>query len=336
MPSYFTNIDLFFPDKLLGFVEIKRYKMFLHNKLNKESLKINQDYSFGREKGDVLFPEDDTVSTMHFKLLVEDDKFYILDIGSTNGTFINKVEIIQNTKIEIKNLDFIEFGEQQMFMSLNEKINIEEAEEHLREKRSKSLLTNIVAKKQKELDELTGQHTDLVSKYKALSSKVILVRNKFLKEQSVHKELHLQHQGLISEIKVLSLDSGQGQEKDLAEQKKIFAVKTDLMDQLKLLETTLADDKSKEVVIKKIENCEKRLKEIKNRSSTNAEKVSILKNEAIQIEKVKKEYYIKMASYKTEYDKLIQEMTPELNRIKSEVKLLVPKIEKAKESLKAS
>ncbi len=310
--------------------------MFLHNKLNKESLKVDQDYSFGREKGDVLFPEDDTVSTMHFKLLVESNRFYVLDIGSTNGTFINKVEITQNTKVEVNDLDFIEFGEQQMFLSSSKKLNIEEAEEHLRERRSKSLLTNVVEKKRKELDELTGQHTELVTKYKSLSSKVMLIRNKFLKEQSDYKELHLNYQSLISEIKELSQGSDNEQEKDLNEQKKIFAVKTDLVDQLKLLEATLADDKTKEGVIKKIENCESRLKEIKSRSSTNAERVAILKNEAIQVEKIKKEHYIKMASYKTEYDKLIQEMTPELNRIKSEVKLLVPRIEKAKASLKAS
>ncbi|MCP4678401.1 MAG: FHA domain-containing protein [Deltaproteobacteria bacterium] len=42
---------------------------------------------FGRERGNILFPEDGYVSGMHLKLYTENNRFYLNDLGSSNGTF---------------------------------------------------------------------------------------------------------------------------------------------------------------------------------------------------------------------------------------------------------
>src|SRR5688572_28287741 len=59
-----------------------------------------QEFSF--EKGEIrvgamedndLVVGDDTVSRYHCKIIQEDNAYVLVDLGSTNGTFINKVRI---------------------------------------------------------------------------------------------------------------------------------------------------------------------------------------------------------------------------------------------------
>lgn len=42
----------------------------------------------GRERGDVLFPEDGYVSGLHARIHAEGGKVYLTDVGSSNGTFV--------------------------------------------------------------------------------------------------------------------------------------------------------------------------------------------------------------------------------------------------------
>jgi pSer/pThr/pTyr-binding forkhead associated (FHA) protein len=42
----------------------------------------------GRERGDILFPEDGYVSGTHARISYRDGKFYLADLGSSNGTFL--------------------------------------------------------------------------------------------------------------------------------------------------------------------------------------------------------------------------------------------------------
>ena len=42
----------------------------------------------GRERGDILFPEDGYVSATHARISVRDGMVYLQDLGSSNGTFI--------------------------------------------------------------------------------------------------------------------------------------------------------------------------------------------------------------------------------------------------------
>lgn len=42
----------------------------------------------GRERGDILFPEDGYVSGTHARIALRDDHVYLTDLGSSNGTFL--------------------------------------------------------------------------------------------------------------------------------------------------------------------------------------------------------------------------------------------------------
>jgi len=42
----------------------------------------------GRERGDILFPEDGYVSGTHSRISLHDDRVFLTDLGSSNGTFL--------------------------------------------------------------------------------------------------------------------------------------------------------------------------------------------------------------------------------------------------------
>lgn len=62
---------------------------------------------FGRENGDILFPEDGYVSALHCRIYAEDGVVMLMDLGSSNGTFL-RVDQQQ----EIKNGAILLLGQQ--------------------------------------------------------------------------------------------------------------------------------------------------------------------------------------------------------------------------------
>jgi pSer/pThr/pTyr-binding forkhead associated (FHA) protein len=44
--------------------------------------------TLGRERGDILFPEDGYVSGQHARVALRDGRFWLVDLGSSNGTFL--------------------------------------------------------------------------------------------------------------------------------------------------------------------------------------------------------------------------------------------------------
>ena len=61
----------------------------------------------GRERGDVLFPEDGYVSGLHCHLSWDGSKLSLTDLGSSNGTFVRIYE-----EVEVKNGDVLLMGQQ--------------------------------------------------------------------------------------------------------------------------------------------------------------------------------------------------------------------------------
>jgi pSer/pThr/pTyr-binding forkhead associated (FHA) protein len=61
----------------------------------------------GRERGDVLFPEDGYVSGLHCFVGIEDGQAYVTDLGSSNGTFVQLLG-----EAELRNGDVLLMGQQ--------------------------------------------------------------------------------------------------------------------------------------------------------------------------------------------------------------------------------
>jgi pSer/pThr/pTyr-binding forkhead associated (FHA) protein len=61
----------------------------------------------GRERGDVLFPEDGYVSGLHCRIALDGGQTYLTDLGSSNGTFLRLRE-----EIVVENGDILLMGQQ--------------------------------------------------------------------------------------------------------------------------------------------------------------------------------------------------------------------------------
>ncbi len=63
--------------------------------------------NLGRERGDILFPEDGYVSGLHCHISFEDGDVFVTDLGSSNGTFVQLTE-----EVELHNGDVLLMGQQ--------------------------------------------------------------------------------------------------------------------------------------------------------------------------------------------------------------------------------
>jgi pSer/pThr/pTyr-binding forkhead associated (FHA) protein len=61
----------------------------------------------GRERGDILFPEDGYVSGLHCQLAVNQGRLTVTDVGSSNGSYVRL-----NSPRAVRNGDFLLLGQQ--------------------------------------------------------------------------------------------------------------------------------------------------------------------------------------------------------------------------------
>ena len=66
-----------------------------------------QGLSIGRERGDILFPEDGYVSGLHCQIMQDNGRTLLTDVGSSNGTFIRLL-----AEYELKDQDILLMGQQ--------------------------------------------------------------------------------------------------------------------------------------------------------------------------------------------------------------------------------
>jgi pSer/pThr/pTyr-binding forkhead associated (FHA) protein len=61
----------------------------------------------GRERGDLIFPEDGYVSGLHARIHGEQGRVYLTDVGSSNGTFLRATG-----QVSIRSGDLLLMGQQ--------------------------------------------------------------------------------------------------------------------------------------------------------------------------------------------------------------------------------
>lgn len=86
-----------------------------NSNLKEYSFHNKDSISLGRNQANTIVVNDPTVSSYHFKIIRENLEYYIEDLNSTNGTYLNGKEI---KKEKLKNNDTITFS----FYTINVKI----------------------------------------------------------------------------------------------------------------------------------------------------------------------------------------------------------------------
>src|SRR5687767_11142068 len=83
------------------------YLQILTGSMAKQEFELGPDpIVIGRTKGEIKIP-DQGVSSQHAKITCQDDVYYLMDMGSTNGTLVNGNDIDRE---QLNDGDEIEFG----------------------------------------------------------------------------------------------------------------------------------------------------------------------------------------------------------------------------------
>ena len=75
----------------------------------KEHYLLKEEVSLGRAKNNVIVLKDPYISKNHLKIAEDEGDFYLVDLGSANGTYLNGEKILDVVKL--KNGDRIRVGQ---------------------------------------------------------------------------------------------------------------------------------------------------------------------------------------------------------------------------------
>jgi len=122
--KYETNIACFFEDsdnectKALEYIEsiekVNKGELYFEVNNRKISLEISGQYGIGREHGNVIWIDEETVSRRHACITVERNAVFLEDLKSSNGTWVNNIAI--NRKTRLKEGDIITVGRVKCFL----------------------------------------------------------------------------------------------------------------------------------------------------------------------------------------------------------------------------
>jgi len=86
-------------------------KVFKGSRLLQELELDGESWDFGRDESCHYTIKSKKTSRKHFTILNSRNKFYVKDLGSSNGTFLNNQQLPSNQEIEVKSGDYIEVSE---------------------------------------------------------------------------------------------------------------------------------------------------------------------------------------------------------------------------------
>jgi len=80
---------------------------------------VNMETLVGRSRLADYCLADDMISDEHIRIRVNNQLFSLIDLGSTNGTYVNSQKVTEGTPIRLKNLDIIQIGKTKMIFLAN-------------------------------------------------------------------------------------------------------------------------------------------------------------------------------------------------------------------------
>lgn len=250
-------------------------KAYLYHRNTGHIKPINVDTTFGRATGDWLFGEDDVVSTRHGQFVIKGEQIYIVDLGSTNGTFLNRKDLEPQKPVLLHELDEIQFGSQEFVFTTDSSMGGNDIEEKIQNKKRDTLLGNVKKTREARVAELEAQAKkmlELKDKWEQLlhqkSEQLQKARNAYQEKTKTLRE---------TEAKAQNLEQNMAGEQKKIEDTKIphYQKQSALLDKLKLLEMANAEPEKQQDLRAELKVVEDHLKKIE---ATKANLPNVLKD----------------------------------------------------------
>ncbi|HMB00542.1 MAG TPA: FHA domain-containing protein [Spirochaetota bacterium] len=84
-------------------------------KFGNSAIDINRKITIGRDEGcDITFKNDVLISREHACIEQVGGSYYVTDLGSTNGTYVNKTPLKKGKRLKLKKGDTVTVGNQRL------------------------------------------------------------------------------------------------------------------------------------------------------------------------------------------------------------------------------
>ena len=207
----------------------------LFNNLDQTIVELEVPCKFGREDGELTFPSDDSVSTLHGEFQAAQGSIYVLDLSSTNGTYLNEHLLEANQKTVLQDDDLLEFGEQSFHIGVTNHFNIENISERYNEKKTERLRQMLNTNKVEKLNTIKNKIETLESKKKQILMQLNSIKDKYKKGKIAERSLIEKKTSIDSNINNFPTILVSKNKTFDDEKRKLFKEKTNLDDKIKLL-----------------------------------------------------------------------------------------------------
>jgi pSer/pThr/pTyr-binding forkhead associated (FHA) protein len=240
---------------------------YFHNLSNSSSFELIDDTLIGRADSSDITIYDDKISGKHLHLTVNDDSIFIKDLGTSNGTLLNGLEIVAKQKYEVREGDKIVIGRITLLLSKTKHLenNQTSQQDNLRELDS-------FDKSGVEL-EFEGGHK-FIAEVGDMEAPKKMIRNENIKIKKIKRELD-------------KIDSKMERKKDfLVKLEELKSEHVEILEEgpklKKIYNENLDEWKGINLKLKKIEREHNKLKELRLKISPVMEKYEIYKEIALE------------------------------------------------------
>jgi len=301
----------------------------LLNNLDQNILDIEVPCQFGRETGELTFPEDDSVSTLHAEFILSEGSIFLSDLGSTNGTFLNDQRIEPHQKMLLQDDDLIEFGEQTFHIGISESFKVEGVQDRYQEKKTERLREILNASKTEKINSINSKIKTLEMKKNQIVDQLSALKEKFKKGKTAERSL-IEKKSIIDQNVTNFPEIQRKKFMDLDQKKRsLFKEKTDLDDQIKLLTLSGEDNQKINELTENLVTLKNQIDLVSEEKKIFPKKLDALKKNQIIMDKTILETSLKLKKV----DEVIKQNENKYNPIIEKINIQLEQLNREKSKL---